>query len=156
MGGYDFYIRNVIAYQEISHGGPEWEISGGAKIYPDEIISLWYYYYNPSTQVEIDVHPWDMILIVDACYSYCFPPNGENPTMGYAFVDYGADAFVGSDFRVPEDTEDEMRAFWYELCQNDNTVRDATISLCAAYGFPWAPWDGDYWRIYGDQYATLP
>lgn len=154
-GGYDFIIRDILAYQEISHGGPYWSISGGSIIFPDEISSLWYYYYNPSTQIEIDVHPWDMILIVDACYSYCNPEKGENPTMGYAFVNFGAAAFVGSDIIVLPDTEDEMRVFWYELCQNDNTVKSAMLSMCEEHGYPWYPYYGYCWRIYGDEDATL-
>lgn len=152
--GLNCYMRDILAYHEISHGGPSWYIYGGNTITPNEIEQLWYHYYNPSTGVEIDVYPWDTILIVDACFSYYDPSSGTNPTMARAFVDYGAKAFVGSTILVPADSDDFMRAFWYDLCQNNYNVRTATITLCDTWGHGWNL--GDEWRIYGNQYATLP
>jgi len=152
--GQNIIIRNILAYQEISHGGPSWYITGGNTITPSEIEQLWYHYYDPSTAVEIDVYPWDTILIVDACDSYYDPDSGTTPTMAKAFVDYGAAAFVGSTIVVPEDSDDFMRAFWYDLSQNNYDVETATITLCDTYGQGWNL--GDEWRIYGDQDATLP
>ena len=46
-----------------------------------------------------------------------------------------------------------MRAFWYDLCQGDETVETSTISLCEAHGFGWNL--GDEWLIYGDEEDVL-
>jgi len=157
------YSRNVLAYSMGTHGGPYWEVwqwvrvwwwwvySCVGYIYPSEIEALWYH----STQgnVEIDVKPWDTIAMSDTCFGYYKPPS-TNPTMAKAFVDYGATAFVGATISTPADSDDYMRAFWYDLCQGNYNVNHATTTLCNTYGNGWNL--GDEWRIYGDQYGTLP
>jgi len=89
----------------------------------------------------------------DSCFGYYKPPSTD-PTMAKAFVEYGASAFVGATISVPAASDNYMRAFWNDLCQGNYNVRHATITLCNTYGQGWNL--GDEWRIYGNQYATLP
>ena len=155
------YSRDIKAYSMVTHGGPHWEIwkkvwfwqEKVSNIYPNEISALWYYSYDPYNNLEIDVHPWNTIIMSDSCYGYFKPPS-TNPTMAKAFVDYGASAFVGSTIATPAASDTFMRAFWYDLCQGNYNVRHATITLCNTYGHGWNL--GDEWRIYGNQYVTLP
>jgi len=167
-GGHGFF-RDILAYSMGTHGGPFWEIWGDVKytwgpfwwwryerigyIYPDEIEALWYHYYDPVNDIESDVYPYDTIIMSDSCYGYCKPPL-TNPTMAKAFVHYGASAFVGATISPPGASDTYMRAFWNDLCQGNYNVRHATITLCNTYGQGWNL--GDEWRIYGNQYATLP
>jgi hypothetical protein len=85
--------------------------------------------------------------------------------MAHAWVDYGAEAFIGATISVPIADQYGNRwndgfvgAFWEELCENEGTIRSATIALCdyynAHYGSGWNL--GDEWKIMGNQYATLP
>lgn len=74
--------------------------------------------------------------------------------MAKAFVDYGAAAFVGATIGIPWISDTYMRAFWHDLCQDNENVRTATITLCDTHGNGWNL--GDEWRIYGNQYKTLP
>jgi len=155
------YSRDVKAYSMGTHGGPYWEVWKSVwwwqervgYIYPNEISALWYYSYNPQTELEIDVHPWDTIIMSDSCYGYYEPPSTD-PTMAKAFVDNGASAFVGAIIEIPEDSDTYMQAFWNDLCQGNYDVEHATDTLCDTYGNGWNL--GDEWRIYGDEDATLP
>lgn len=140
------YNRDILAYTMGAHGGPYW-YNGIDFIEPNEIASLWYISYNPSTGESIIVKPIDTIILSDSCFGY------GDPTMAKAFVDYGADAFIGATIKVPFDSDSYMRAFWNDLCQLNKNVRDATITLCNTHGEGWNL--GDEWRIYGDQYAKL-
>ena len=90
----------------------------------------------------------------DSCHGYYDPEYSTDPTMAKAFVDYGASAFVGATMAPDEQSDTYMRAFWYDLCQGNYNVRQATITLCNTYGQGWNL--GDEWRIYGNEYATLP
>ena len=74
--------------------------------------------------------------------------------MAKVFVDNHASAFVGATISVPSGSDSFMLAFWDDLCEGDENVRNATISLCDDYGHNWNL--GDEWRIYGNQYKTLP
>lgn len=149
------YIRNIRAYTMGSHGGPQWGVyQGGIKvgtIYPNEISALWYHTFDGY--YDTDVYPWHAIVLVDVCYGYYNPEEGTNPTMAKTFVDYGADAFVGATITIPGASDTYMRAFWNDLCQNDETVEISTITLCQTYGGGWNL--GDEWRIYGDEDSTL-
>ena len=50
------YIRDILAYNMVCHGGPEWYINtGDGIVYPEEVEDLWYYYYNLWTNEEVDV-----------------------------------------------------------------------------------------------------
>jgi hypothetical protein len=169
FAGSHLIVRDMLAYCMGTHGGPQWEVYAWVwvtwwifgwweykdvgTIYPSEIEALWYYDYNPGTGEEINVYPYNTIVMSDSCYSYYKPPS-TNPTMAKAFVDYGASAFVGATIKTPAASDTYMRAFWNDLCQDDETVRDSTITLCQTYGGNWNL--GDEWRIYGDQYTTLP
>lgn len=74
--------------------------------------------------------------------------------MVHAWVDYGAEAFIGATVNVPIPENDQFTgAFWEELCELGGTVRSATIALCNNYGYGWNL--GDEWKIMGNQYATL-
>lgn len=149
------YIRNIKAYTMGSHGGPEWGVYDGetlvGTIYPNEVSALWYHTFDGY--YDTDVYPWDAIVLVDVCYGYYDPGEGTNPTMAKAFVDYGADAFVGATITIPGASDTYMRAFWYDLCQDDETVETSTITLCQTYGGGWNL--DDEWCIYGDEDSTL-
>jgi len=148
----------------VAHGGPDygddywhihqrwlwfWILRG--MIYPSEIRNLWYHSYNPITDEEIDVNPWDTIVLSDSCHGFYVSSN----SMAHAWVDYGAEAYVGAIISIPIlDNDEYIGAFWERLCQGDGTVRQATIDLCNEHGGGWNL--GDEWRILGNQYATLP
>ena len=145
----------MLAYNMVAHGGPYWNIEvSNAMIYPNEISALWYYSYNPSTGVEIDVYPYDTIIISDSCFSFYEPEEGTNPTMAKAFVDHEAAAFVGNIIEPWADSDWWMSVFWDDLSQENYNVRNAVIDFCEYWGHGWNL--GDEWRIYGNQYATLP
>ncbi len=153
------YNRDIRAYSMVTHGGPEWDIFEifwfiqyrVDTIYPDEVEDLWYELTIPHEGIYIYVYPQDTIVMVDACFSYS---DGGSPTMAHAFVDYGADAFVGSTIEVPGDSDDFMYVFWESLCQDDETVSTATTNLCDTYGHNWNL--GDEWKILGSSSATIP
>jgi hypothetical protein len=143
-----------------THGGPEWGVFQIVMdddqdlvdtIYPNEISALWYHTFDGY--YDTDVYPWHAIVLADVCHGYFDPNVSTNPAMAKAFVDYGADAFVGATITLPMASDTYMRAFWYDLCQNDETVETSTITLCQTYGGNWNL--GDEWRIYGDGDATL-
>ncbi len=179
QGGHG-YINDVMAYNIVSEDedplGPDWDIfqwtlhrflwwtwweqDRVSVIYPDEISDLWYHYYSPSTDIETDVHPWDSIIFVLKCHGWSYGPDDPaGPTMGHAFVDYGAAAFVASPYvtyiLVPDENDDPARAFWDTLCQEDNDVEAAVLSYCTAWGVPQWATDGT-WRILGDKNAIIP
>ena len=161
------YMRNVLAYTIYAHGfitGSDWQI--GDKWHPwirltgGEVEDLWYY--DTAGYYEIDVHPWDMIILAKSCWGLW------NYAMAEAFVDYGADAFCG--VRVPDLASSTMdlklsvtgyRGFWGSLCRNNYNVRTSSQHLVANRNHlmipgGWAPWVyGDHFRVYGNQYATL-
>ncbi len=100
-------------------------------------------------------------MLADVCHGYSDSTSG----MAHAWVDYGAEAFIGATISVPIADQYGNRwndgfvgAFWEELCENEGTIRSATIALCdyynAHYGSGWNL--GDEWKIMGNQYATLP
>lgn len=167
--GSHMIVKDMLAYNMVTHGGPYWEVWGWvwvtwwwigwweyrhvSTIYPSEIEALWYHYYNPSTGEEFDVYPYDTLLFSDSSFSYFKPPSTD-PTMAKAFVDYGASAFVGSTTSHTRFSDDFMRIFWYQICQNNSNVEYAVIKFCDWWGHDWDL--GDEWRIYGYQYATLP
>ena len=177
QGGHG-YVRNVLAYEMVCHGAEStsdhnwylyqhvfhqflwwtwwtWEHTG--TITPSEIENLWYHSYNPSTDLEIDVYPTNTVVFADVCYGYSDSSSG----MAHAWYDNGAEAFIGATVTVPIVDPDGQRvndqfvgAFWEELCENEGTIRSATIALCNNYGQGWNL--GDEWKIMGNQYATLP
>ena len=174
------YINDVMAYNIVSEDtpalGPDWDVYQWREksffwvtwweqdhvsvISPDEILELWYYYYNPSTGAEIDIHPWDSIIFAHKCYGWSHGPDDPaGPTMGHAFVDYGAAAFLASPYAVyilvPDLNNDPARDFWYKLCQENNDVEAAVLAYCAAGGNPQWATDGT-WRILGNKNAIIP
>ena len=143
------YIRNIKAYTMIAEGGPYWLLMYST-IYPNEISALWYS--SQDGPWFTSVYPWHTIIMSDSCYSYYEPPS-TNETMAKAFVDYHADAFVGATIRFTTASDTFMRAFWYDLCQGDETVETSTETLCDTHGFGWNL--GDEWLIYGDEKDVL-
>lgn len=129
----------------------------------DEVVSLWY------SQVEypyyIDVYPTDMIIHATVCYGF----SGDDgiPHMAKAFVDYGAAAFVGATVDIPKEHNDEFTEdFWYDLCQSDNTIYQATQSYISTHNYyddyPTTPINynidwvyGTHIKIYGSTSAIL-
>ncbi len=169
-GGSNWIWKDILAYNIVAHGGPQWDFYAWvqvwfwwewriiATIYPNEIESLWYDSYNPSTGEEVDVYPYDTIVFADSCFSYYNPDVGTNPTMAKAFVDVdndnGAAAFVGSTIEHTGFSDPFMEIFWYDMCQGNYNVRNAVIDFTDFWGHNWTL--GVEWRIYGDQYSTLP
>ncbi len=152
-------VRDVLAYTIKTHGGPDLDIyvphwlfgqTLEGTLTASEVSALWYHYVNMQDFSEIDVYAWNCIIIVDTCYGYSY--NGNSPTMAESFVDDGnAAAFIGSTISTTSSTDDYMRAFWFDLCQDNHHVRSATIDLCNNYGNNWNI--GDEWKIYGNQYS---
>jgi len=123
-------------------------------IYPSEIEALWYHDYDPLYDIEVDVYPYDMIIHATVCHGYS--GNDGIPHMAKAFVDYGAAAFVGATVDVPGKHNDEFTGdFWYDLCQSDKTVYQATISyinthnLYKDYGYSSSGENMDIDWVYG-------
>ncbi len=103
-------------------------------IYPSEIEALWYHSYDPLNDIEIDVHPNDMIIHATVCYGYS--GNDGIPHMAKAFVDHGAEAFVGATVEIPGLHNDEYTGdFWYSLSQSDETVYQATLSYIETHNY---------------------
>jgi len=173
------YSRNILAYEMVCHGDetpiegtwylwtheyvlwlwPFWYVwvwAHTGTITPSEIEALWYH--SVQGNVEIDVKPWNTIVFADVCCGYTDSSSG----MSQAWVDNGAEAFIGATITVPVCDGDYlindeiMWAFWEELCENGGTVSSATIALCnTPYGIS-ANWNlGDEWKIMGNQYAIL-
>jgi len=138
------YVRDIKAYAVYAHSNEEknteWLIRQywvwvwwpwGYWVYewltPDEVASLWYHYWDPGSGEEVYVYPTDMIIHATVCYGYS--GDDDIPHMAKAFVDYGAAAYVGATVTVPAKHNDEFTGdFWYDLCQSDKTVYQATIS----------------------------
>ncbi|MEJ2250933.1 MAG: hypothetical protein P8Y97_14930 [Candidatus Lokiarchaeota archaeon] len=129
---------------------------------PSEVSSLWYYIYNGY---ETRVYPTDMIIHATVCYGY----SGSDgiPHMAKAFVDYEAAAYIGATVGIPGLHNDEFTGdFWYDLCQSDKTVYQATQSYISTHNYyddyPTIPenlnidWDyGTHIKIYGSTSVKL-
>lgn len=154
------YDRDIMAYNMVTHGGPEWGVFKlwfgffwrVGTIWPSEVEDLWYEGYEGSAYVEVT--PEDTVVMVDVCYGYW--DSRELPEMAWAFFseDPDAAAFIGPTIETPKDSDSYMRAFWNDLCQNDKTVYQATITLCNTYGHGWNLWDE--WYIMGDWDWKIP
>lgn len=152
-----WHIQNILAYHLDSHGGPEWgvfEWQGEYQvligiIYPSEIEELWSSYYAGGGYVSI--WPNEMLIMPAVSYGYYRPPS-TNPTMAKAFVDNGANAFVGTTFSPPADMDDPLDIFWSSLCEENEDIETATEDMCDDSGWTY----GTDWIIYGDTQSTLP
>lgn len=134
----DGYSRDVKAYAIYAESNPtrntEWYIRKYWRwwkgwvyewLTPSEVTSLWYYDYAGGHW--IDVEPYNTIIHATVCYGYS--GNDGIPHMAKAFVDYGAEAYVGCTKAVPGIHNDDFTEdFWHDLCQSDRTVYQATIS----------------------------
>ncbi|MFW9896281.1 MAG: hypothetical protein ACFFD7_10795 [Candidatus Thorarchaeota archaeon] len=176
------YVRDIKAYAIYAHSNgahnTEWEIRHwwvwewwtffGHYVYewltPSEVASLWYYQWNPGED-EISVYPIDMIFHATVCYGYS--GNDGIPHMAKAFVDYGASALVGATVSITFAHNDEFTGdFWYDLCQSDKTVYQATQSYISTHNYyddyPTSPENlnidwvyGNHIKIYGSTSAKL-
>ncbi|WXG46069.1 MAG: hypothetical protein WED05_05305 [Candidatus Atabeyarchaeum deiterrae] len=128
MRVYAIYAHSDYDVNTVWHSKPYGE-TGDEVITYGEVAGLWYHSYNPSTHVEIDVHPRSTVILANVCYGY----NGTDgiPHMAKAFVDYGAAAFVGATVSVPGDicNDNFSRAFWTRLCNHHGTVNTAANDL---------------------------
>jgi len=146
------YVRDIKAYAIYAHSDPasntKWYIREywvwdfypffghmvEEWITPSEIEALWYHSYNPLSDIEVDVYPYDMIIHATVCYGYS--GTDGTPHMAKAFVDEGAAAFVGATVSVPFAHCDEFTGdFWYDLCQSDDTVYQATQSYISTHNY---------------------
>jgi len=153
------YARDIKAYAVYAHSNEEentkwlirywwvwdWWPFTGHYIYewltPSEVASLWYDYWNPGTGEEVYVYPTDMIIHATVCEGYS--GNDGIPHMAKAFVDYGAAAYVGATVGIPYAHNDEFTGdFWYDLCQSDRTVYQATQSYISTHNY-YDDYDGD-------------
>ncbi|HEC38187.1 hypothetical protein LCGC14_1152470 [marine sediment metagenome] len=142
------YVRNIKAYALYAHSNEDQNTNWLIREYwvgwwifrhmeyewltPSEVASLWYYQWNPGE--EISVYPNDMIIHATVCYGYS--GNDGIPHMAKAFVDYGAAAFVSATVSIPGDHNDEFTGdFWYDLCQSDKTVYQATQSYISTHNY---------------------
>ena len=151
------YARDIKAYAMYAHSNPEentnwlirywwvwdWWPWIGHYVYewltPSEVASLWFYQSYPE---EVHVYPTDMIIHATVCYGYS--GNDGIPHMAKAFVDYGAAAYVGATVSIPGKHNDDFTGdFWYDLCQSDDTVYQATQSYISTHN-------------YYDDYPTTP
>jgi len=155
---FPYYFRDIKAYAIYAHGHPDWYTSwamndmGSIKLYYYEVEELWY------IDGEISVYPFGMHIHATVCYGY----SGTNdyPYMAKAFVDYGAEVFVGATVDIPLLHNDDFTScFWYDLCQSDKTVYQATMSYISRhndfddYGASYLNIDwvyGTHIKIYGD------
>lgn len=175
------YIRDLLAYNVLTEDvaiygkdfGPDWEVYQWQPflwwwsqnlvgvILPSEVRALWYYSYNPSTGVEIDVHPWNSLIFAHTCDGWSYElSDPRGPTMAHAFCDYGAGAFVGSHTVTyafyenlwPDPARTE---FWNALCQENKNVGTALNDYCAyltwAFGYDMRP----EWHIMGSSGLTI-
>ena len=157
------YIRNIKAYAMYAHSNGEKNTEWLIRRYqvwwwwvyewltPSEVISLWY---SQHGTYDTDVYPTDMIIHATVCHGF----SGDDgiPHMAKAFVDYGAASYVGATVDVPAKHSDEFTGdFWYDLCQSDKTVYQATISyinthnLYKDYGYSPSGENCDIDWIYG-------
>ena len=145
------YVHNIKAYAMYAHSNAahntEWLIRewwvwiwwpfgyyAQEWLTPSEVSSLWYHSYDPVYDIEVDVYPYDMILHATVCYGYS--GNDGIPHMAKAFVDYGAAAFVSATVGIPGKHNDEFTGdFWYDLCQSDKTVYQATQSYISTHNY---------------------
>ena len=145
------YVHDVKAYAIYAHSNPasntkwfireywviDWWIFGHwveEWITPSEIEALWYHSYDPVYDIEVDIYPYDMIIHATVCYGYS--GNDGIPHMAKAFVDHGAASFVGATVGVPSKHGDEFTGdFWYDLCQSDDTVYQATQSYISTHNY---------------------
>lgn len=75
-----------------------------------------------------------MIIHATVCYGYS--GNSGTPSMAKAFVDKGAEAFVGATVGIPVLHNDEFTGdFWYDMCQSDKTIFQATQSYIATHNY---------------------
>jgi hypothetical protein len=158
--------RNLLAYEMVAEGESDdsnWKLWGNrhwtlfgyrwdeyGEIYPSEIEALW-----GGEQIGSDLHIWyptDCIILAYSSHSWGQYTH-SNPNMGDAFVDYYADAFVGSITTISKSTTgDYSEVFWDVLSIDNDDVEDATRDLCTAGSWTY----NTHWKILGDTSATLP
>jgi len=175
QGGHG-YVRDIKAYAIYAHGLPDmgtawfmhWIIwpFWGEWLWPSEIIALWYHSYDPGSDIEVDVYPWNMIIHATVCFGYSETPS-STPYMAKSFVDYGAAAFVSAaGVGIPRNYNDQFTMmFWQRLCEIDQTVYQATQAYIARHNQFVGHYGGEYdiyWyynnqiKIYGNTQAILP
>ena len=103
-----------------------------------------------------------MLIHATVCYGYSGDSGIEH--MAKAFVDHEAAAFVGATVSIPALHNDEFTGdFWFDLCQSDKTVYQATISYIDTHN-SYDDYEGDLninWiydthiKIYGDTSTKL-
>ncbi len=177
------YVRDIKAYAVYAHSNAQqntnwlirqwwvwdwWPFIGHYVqewLTPSEVASLWYDYWDPIAGEEVFVYPTDMIIHATVCEGYS--GNDGIPHMAKAFVDNGAAAFVGATVGIPFAHNDEFTGdFWYDLCQSDNTVYQATQSYISTHNYyddyPTSPENlnidwvyGTHIKIYGSTSVRL-
>ena len=168
------YVRDTLIYQIATHGGSEygddtwylythvfnqylwwtwWTWEHNDDITPSELENLWYHTENPD--YFIDVNPVETLILAIVCHG--FYDNADS--MANAWVDNGAEAFVGAIINLPViGSDDYSMEFWEELCDNSGTIESATVALCDYYNSEYSgSWNlGDEWEILGNSDATEP
>ena len=150
-------------YLQVSHhhsiylwGNRHWELGRYVwdtygVITPSNIEELW----GTELQPDGDRYVWapyDCIAIAYADYSWG-PYTTSNPDMGDAFVDYGADSFVGSITSITKSSSGECSlAFWDALSIDNDDVEQGTRDLCTEGSWTY----NTHWKILGSTSKTLP
>lgn len=165
---YNFlYQRNLRAYEIVCSSistSVYWKLYGNkhlegfswtwdyyGQITPSDIEDLW------GTEMQGNGEEWfyypsDCIVLAYGSYTWG-ATTLSNPDMGDAWVDYGADAFVGSICSISYSTAgDYSDDFWDALTTGNDDVEQATTDLCSEGG-----WTLDtHWKILGSATASLP
>ena len=125
----------------------EWEHSG--TITPSEIDNLWYHTDYPDDSYK-EAYPDETIVLTLVCNGFYDDP----VSMANAWVDNGAEAFVGATISIPVvGSDDYSMEFWEELCDNNGTIKTSTIALCDCYNSTYCN-DYNYWYL-NDEWEIL-
>jgi hypothetical protein len=114
-------------------------------LYPSEVVQLWYYC------DEYEIMPHGTIVLADACRSLWDSDETSGGEMAEAWVNYGANAFVGSTILVPIVMDAFTQEFWQSLCYQEETVGKAEADASIARGL-----NPNDFLVYGDSNSILP
>jgi hypothetical protein len=150
------YNRKIYAYTIYAHGDDDtsdWDMGGGGWLTSSEVENLWETHMTPPFYT---VYPSEMIILAKSCWGM------YDYDMADAFVDNGADAFVGNtlkDWAIYYmdllAIQEGLDAFW-ESMANGDTVNTARSNLIEVYDDWYDDWY-DYYQLFGltlDNWST--
>jgi hypothetical protein len=143
--------KELWAYEIDTHGmsidEPDKPLLGADSswLYPNEVTALWYY------GSDLEIAPHGTILLMDACVSLWDADESSGSEMGNAWINFGADAYVGSTINVPIVMDAFTREFWQSLCYQEETVGKAEADASTARGL-----GATAFLVLGNPNRTLP